>query len=432
MPLLRKQPVGSYKLWVSVWRQVSLLTYRISKCANIIGGQMVKILMAHTYYPVPDFPDYVGGAEFSQVSIAEGLVGKKNHEVSVLRGLPPGSKPKSWVSNGVKIYGLPIRRPYWLMDQRPRSAWQKAVWHFWDDFGPSPKDTSSLLRALAPDILQLGNIVGIGSALVPMARRRGIRTFQILHDYYYFCPRMTRFKGSEMCADTCTSCAALTTLRRRRLLKVDHTVAVSKYMSETCNKLEPSATDGTLYNGIAVPDNGNREAKENGTMKVGYIGRISPEKGIDALLQALPAHVTAILAGHGQEDYINTLKMKYTKNVEFVGQVNGPFEFLREIDLLVVPSLWDEPFGRVSIEAQMIGVPVVVSNRGGLPETVRNDVTGKIVEPTVENLRAAICFFRNDRTQLLIYGRAAKAWSMKFTFENMLDQVDESIQRLVR
>lgn len=395
---------------------------------------MAKILMAHTYYPVPEYPEYIGGAEFSQVSIAEGLAARKQHEVSVLRGLPPGSPPKSWTSNGVTIYGLPVRRPYWLMDQHPRSTWQKLLWHFCDDFGPSPKGTSSLLRTLSPDVLQLGNVVGMGSALVPMARKRGIRTLQILHDYYYLCPRMTRFKGSKMCAETCISCAALTTVRRRHLPKVDHVVSVSDFMASTFKKFTPSAKVGTLYNGIPVPNARNNHKKEKaaGDLRVGYIGRISPEKGIDALLQAIPANVTATVAGHGQKEYIDSLKIKHKKNVKFVGQVDGPFEFLSEIDVLIVPSLWHEPFGRVSIEAQMMGVPVIVSNRGGLPETVRDGVTGRVVEPTVESLSDAISFFRNDRAQLANYARAAKSWSMRFTFEQMLNQVDESIQSLIR
>jgi glycosyltransferase involved in cell wall biosynthesis len=49
------------------------------------------------------------------------------------------------------------------------------------------------------------------------------------------------------------------------------------------------------------------------------------------------------------------------------------------LDVLAVPSQWEEPFGRVSVEAQACGVPVLLSNVGGLPETLEPGVTGELV-----------------------------------------------------
>lgn len=59
-------------------------------------------------------------------------------------------------------------------------------------------------------------------------------------------------------------------------------------------------------------------------------------------------------------------------------------------DVVVMPSLWPEPFGRVPVEANKLGVPAVVSNRGGLPETVVDGVTGIVAEPTPEAFAEAI------------------------------------------
>jgi glycosyltransferase involved in cell wall biosynthesis len=46
-----------------------------------------------------------------------------------------------------------------------------------------------------------------------------------------------------------------------------------------------------------------------------------------------------------------------------------------------VPSLWQEPFGLVSVESQAGGTPVVVSRVGGLPETLEEGVTGLVTPP---------------------------------------------------
>jgi glycosyltransferase involved in cell wall biosynthesis len=48
--------------------------------------------------------------------------------------------------------------------------------------------------------------------------------------------------------------------------------------------------------------------------------------------------------------------------------------------LLIVPSVWNEAYGRVSVEAQFLGIPVLVSNRGGLPETVKYDKNKIIID----------------------------------------------------
>jgi glycosyltransferase involved in cell wall biosynthesis len=53
----------------------------------------------------------------------------------------------------------------------------------------------------------------------------------------------------------------------------------------------------------------------------------------------------------------------------------------RSIDLLVVPSLWEEPLATTVLEAYMHGIPVIVSRRGGLPEMVDEGRTGFVYEP---------------------------------------------------
>jgi glycosyltransferase involved in cell wall biosynthesis len=52
------------------------------------------------------------------------------------------------------------------------------------------------------------------------------------------------------------------------------------------------------------------------------------------------------------------------------GYIDSPYDFIRsKIDLIVIPSLWEETLGRVAYEASMAGFPVLVSRIGGLPES---------------------------------------------------------------
>ncbi|WP_446925847.1 glycosyltransferase, partial [Klebsiella pneumoniae] len=82
-----------------------------------------------------------------------------------------------------------------------------------------------------------------------------------------------------------------------------------------------------------------------------------------------------MIAGDGDEEYIHTLKtIAYENkiNAVFLGNMNAN-EFLDTIDLLVVPSLWQEPFGRVVIESLGRKVPVAAKSSGGIPELLENN-----------------------------------------------------------
>lgn len=61
---------------------------------------------------------------------------------------------------------------------------------------------------------------------------------------------------------------------------------------------------------------------------------------------------------------------KISKNLFFEGWQKKPQDFILKADLVLVPSLWEEPFGRIAVEALCCGRMVIVSDKGGLPETV--------------------------------------------------------------
>jgi glycosyltransferase involved in cell wall biosynthesis len=58
-----------------------------------------------------------------------------------------------------------------------------------------------------------------------------------------------------------------------------------------------------------------------------------------------------------------------------------PAVFYGQVDVVVIPSLWHEAFGRIAIESLAHGIPVIASSRGGLPEIIQDGATGIIVDP---------------------------------------------------
>jgi glycosyltransferase involved in cell wall biosynthesis len=121
---------------------------------------------------------------------------------------------------------------------------------------------------------------------------------------------------------------------------------------------------------------------------VGFVGAMHPEKGMfllcDALSQAMEKapHIKAIWIGEG---FAAETLQAYIRQSGFESR-HTLFPWSKDVrpyyaamDILAVPTLVTETFGRVSIEAQACGVPVLCSNLGGLPETLVPNVTGKLL-----------------------------------------------------
>jgi glycosyltransferase involved in cell wall biosynthesis len=125
---------------------------------------------------------------------------------------------------------------------------------------------------------------------------------------------------------------------------------------------------------------------------VGYVGMLRPEKGIEhflamaAILRRSRPDIRYLVVGGpsphlpGWEPYLHeyAAALGVADIVHFAGLRNDIPAVMRSLDVLVVPSL-NEGFGRVIIEANAVGVPVVASNAAGIPEVVEDGVTGVLV-----------------------------------------------------
>lgn len=127
---------------------------------------------------------------------------------------------------------------------------------------------------------------------------------------------------------------------------------------------------------------------------VGYVGRISPEKGIDVALRALAQlrdeglEADFEVAGGGAGEHRRELEA-LAASLGIAGQVDflGPLgtealkDFYARIHALVVPSVWEEPAGLVLVEGALAGVPLLASRVGGIPEIIRDPEEGLLFPP---------------------------------------------------
>ena len=119
-------------------------------------------------------------------------------------------------------------------------------------------------------------------------------------------------------------------------------------------------------------------------------------------------------------DFVNNHGL--TRWVTFVGDEDNIADFMSVLDILILPSVQDEDFPNVILEAMALGKPVIASRLAGTSEQVINGVTGLLVEPRdVEQLGKAICYFIDNKNILPIMGRAAlNQFSRHFTDQTAL------------
>ena len=135
--------------------------------------------------------------------------------------------------------------------------------------------------------------------------------------------------------------------------------------------------------------------KVNGGFTVGVISRITPIKGHEYLIRAVSVlsrmipKLKLLIVGEpspGKEGYkeeleLLTRRLGLSGIVEFVGWRGDIPEVLSQLDVLVLPTITQEAFGRVIIEAQACGVPVVATKVGGIVDLIENGVNGLLVQP---------------------------------------------------
>jgi glycosyltransferase involved in cell wall biosynthesis len=136
-------------------------------------------------------------------------------------------------------------------------------------------------------------------------------------------------------------------------------------------------------------------ASSKSEYKIGVIGRVTPIKGHGFFLQAIARvvrlfpKVKVLIVGDAPKDkpgYMEKLKalakqLQIEKSVEFMGDQYDIPKIMSELDLLVLPSIGQEAFGRVIIEAGAAGVPVIATAIGGAIEIVEDGQTGILVRP---------------------------------------------------
>ncbi len=154
-----------------------------------------------------------------------------------------------------------------------------------------------------------------------------------------------------------------------------------------------------------------------------YVGRLLAKKGIRLLLKLAPKfpHLDFHFVGTGPEaKTITTYSQKYP-NIKFFGPIPNQqvLKYYHQSSIFCLPSLYQEGFGRVVIEATACGLPVIASNLGGLKEALTPEVA-ILVKPTLNNLAQAITKLSKNKKLYQSLQKNCRPYTLKnFSLKNL-------------
>jgi glycosyltransferase involved in cell wall biosynthesis len=271
-----------------------------------------------------------------------------------------------------------------------------------------------LIQDFKPDVLHLHNPYPlISPSVLKVARTAGVATVATVHNYRLVCANGLFFRDGRPCHDCQRSTlpypavlhacyrdsrpqsAVLSTAlvaHRKTWNTVDRFVALSSPMRDFL------LAYGIPNQRIALKPNTVRDPGPPLPVGSGFLfaGRLSVEKGIELLIEAWNRHPVGSLGvlricGDGElRDRVGTWAAGRA-DVDFKGQ-RSEEEVSRLIDetaVVVIPSIWEEPFGLAAVEAMAHGRPVLASDSGALPELVGNQ-GGWVVKVNADSWAAGL------------------------------------------
>jgi len=348
----------------------------------------VKILIISNMFP----PFVMGGAEMAAHSLAVWLA-EMGHEVRVLTCAPERS------DEGVEVLaeGLTVERHYFkniyqiYQADRDRSL-SKVVWHFQDHFhSETERICASVIAEFRPDIINTHDLQGIGYNLLRAVGASKVPCVQTLHDFGFICVAMSMFQKGAECSRHHWVCQASAMIKRSYF---SHIAALA-FHSPSAALLDrhrpflPSHREACAIPLALSFDNPPRSGDARGEVpRLLYVGQIEPWKGVDFLLSVLaemPAPRKFHLSIVGGGSRLEPLRSRYGGEawVTFRGKLPASQvgQFMADSDLLIVPSTWFENAPLVISQAIQMGLPILASRTGGLPEMVEAGTNGDLLPP---------------------------------------------------
>lgn len=416
-----------------------------------ISGIPMRILFLTNFYP----PHGMGGQEQSCQQVVEGLK-QRGHDTLVVTSMHAlNNKPLE--RDGIH------RTLYLEMDLAP---WRHSF-NFFTQRKLREKNNletlDHLIKNFEPDIIFVWGMWNLHRSLpafaeVHYAGRVVYRfaeywpTLISQNELYWRTPGRTWYSRQVKKVLGYIALGLLNRETERPSLKFEHAICVSAATRDILVESGIPVEDARIiYTGLDThwfTNNGSSAVshEENQNLSMLYAGRLSKEKGVETTIQALERLVNngvhdikLSIVGSGTEEYENFLRFLVSKfrlehYVSFLGRVafREMPSLLQKFDLLVLPSVWPEPFARVVLEGMSSGLVVVATSTGGTVEIVQDGVNGVLFSPgDAEDLARKISLLvREPDLRLRLAKAGERTVKENFNKTKMIDEMERYLEEV--
>jgi len=394
----------------------------------------MKIVLVTIFYP----PARIGGTEIYTHALAKALR-KAGHHVQVVCAENWGQGESYWNGYSDTDYeSVPVRRLAFNWEKAPD------VNRYLYDNPFLANQLETYFAEWQPDLVHITSCQTLSASAIAAAKRAGLAVVVTLTDFWFICPRVTLVRGDGRLCDgqveayECLKCLLLGTklysgsktvlgpeLSQKFLTGLSHRWWLSRWrglrgmafnmenrrttvrdalkQADCCiapsHAVKRAFEQNAFTTPIQVIPHGNdlewlatyHGKTPSPKVRIGYIGQILPIKGVDVILRAfntLPKDAPVELYIHGPLDKNSWYSKELYELAAGQTRIHfeGPFKraelgrILSNLDVLVIGSTWNEPYGLVIQEAFATQTPVIASNVGAIPESVQDEMNGLLYQ----------------------------------------------------
>ncbi len=283
---------------------------------------------------------------------------------------------------------------------------------------------------------------------------------RVPHDLWYIVPAL-KLAGSKtkliLSVNMASGVNKKDLFHRFIYRRINKVFGVSSYIKDTILKKYPFTENKIkiIHDGVDLIEFSSGKLNKTELKKefklhpdkkiIGMIGRMTHGKGYEEFFNAVKqltdkredlAFIVVGAASHGEKNYETHLmnlcgQLNIKDKIFFMGQRTDIDKMFAVMDLMVFPS-HEESFGNTLIEAMGMGVPIIASNKGGVPDIIVDGECGVLIEPKNSVLLAEKINYMIDNENILnkFSANGLKRVREKFDMNKILDQIEEEYKSI--